>query len=290
MNTKKKQMNSQTKPDWLKKKIDLASNVNIKSKLSKFKLHTICEEALCPNITECFKKGVATFLILGDICTRTCMFCGVNKGRPVKPDENEPENVALMIKNLGLKHVVITSVTRDDLDDRGSGQFIKTIKSIRNHNKNTKIEVLIPDFDADENLIKKIINAKPDIIAHNIETIKNIYPLVGRHKDRYNISLDVLSVINKTDKNIITKSGLMLGLGENNDEILEVLNDILKTGCAFLSIGQYLAPSKNHYPVQEYINPVKFKQYEKTAYQLGFKKVKSGPFVRSSYLADEYFD
>ena len=281
-------MSNSTKPAWLKKKINLKDNTNLMKKLSSHSLHTICEEALCPNISECFKKGIATFLIMGDVCTRLCGFCGVKKGKPGPLDKNEPERVAQLIDKLGLKYVVITSVTRDDLPDGGASHFVETIKCIKSLNKGIKIEVLIPDFGADEVSIKKVLDAAPDVIAHNIETVKNIYPKINRGVAQYEQSLKVLEIIKKLDNDMITKSGLMLGLGENEEEVYQAMRDLRKVGCDFLSIGQFLTPSKKHVQVEEFVKPEVFDLYRDKALSIGFKFVKSAPYVRSSYLADEY--
>lgn len=281
-------MNNMTKPEWLKKKISLRENTNLMKKLSSYNLHTICEEALCPNISECFKKGVATFLIMGDVCTRSCGFCGVKKGSPGPLDKNESAKVAQMIDELGLKYVVITSVTRDDLLDGGASHFVETIKCIKSLNKGIKIEVLIPDFGADEVSIKKVLDAAPDVIAHNIESVKSIYPKINRSRLQYDISLKVLEIIKKLDNDMITKSGLMLGLGETEEEVCQAMKDLREVGCDFLSIGQFLTPSKKHVQVEEFVKPEVFDLYRDKALSIGFKSVKSGPYVRSSYLADEY--
>ena len=281
-------MSSTIKPDWLKKKISLKENTNLMKKLSSHSLHTICEEALCPNISECFKKGVATFLIMGDVCTRSCGFCGVKKGKPGPLDRNEPERVAQLIDKLGLRYVVITSVTRDDLPDGGVSHFVETIKCIEDLIKGIKIEVLIPDFGADEVAIKKVVDAAPDVLAHNIETVKNIYPKINRSPEQYEVSLKVLKIIKKLDNEMTTKSGLMLGLGESEEEVYQAMKDLREAGCDFLSIGQFLTPSKKHVQVEEFVKPEVFYFYRDKALSFGFKFVKSGPYVRSSYLADEY--
>jgi lipoic acid synthetase len=278
------------KPSWLKKKLSIKDNMKIKKQLSCFKLHTICEEALCPNITECFNKKVATFLILGNVCTRQCLFCNVKKGKPDEINHNEPDMIAEMVKELNLKYVVITSVTRDDLPDAGALHFKNTISSIRKINPETKIEVLIPDLNANINLLAIIAEVKPDVMSHNIETVKEIYPFINRDINRYEISLKTLKNIKLLNDNIHTKSGIMLGLGENKEQVMKTLKDIVNTGCEFLTIGQYLAPSNHHFPVKEYIKPEMFDNYREMALNLGFKKVKSSPYVRSSYLADEYLE
>ncbi len=275
------------KPAWLNKKIDLKVCRALKLLLKDLNLHTICEEAHCPNISECFSKKRATFLILGDICTRNCLFCGVKKGRPKPVDSEEPERVAEAVYRLSLRHVVITSVTRDDLPDGGAEHFAKTIFSIREKMKNIIIEVLIPDFKGNKRAIKKVIEAKPDIIGHNLETVPRLYSYV-RSMANYSRSLEVLKNIKTLTKGIYAKSALMLGLGEREEEVLEVFKALRGVNCDFLSIGQYLPPSLKAFPVKEYIHPNKFNYYKKRALALGFLYVASGPYVRSSYQAEEY--
>lgn len=279
------------KPEWLKVRItDIDSINNIESLLSKVKLNTVCQEANCPNRYECFgKKKTATFMILGRYCTRNCRFCNVEYNKPEKVDPDEPVRLAETVKHLGLKHAVITSVTRDDLEDGGAGQFVEVIKQIKKYNENTTIEVLIPDLKGDINALRKIIQAKPDIINHNIETIERLYPQV-RPDAIYSRSLDVIRNVKDTENSIYTKSGIMVGLGETKEEVINTLKDLVENNCDILTIGQYLQPTKNHYNVKEYINPDTFKYYEEKAYNLGFKYVASSPLVRSSYNADLLFD
>jgi lipoyl synthase len=277
------------KPEWLRIKIQGGDNKRqVEETLRKLSLHTVCEEAMCPNIMECFGKKTATFMILGRTCTRTCRFCNVEKGETEKVDNNEPANIALATKELGLKHVVITSVTRDDLPDGGASQFVNTINHLRNNNSSLIIEVLIPDLKGEIDPLKDIISAKPDIINHNIETVPSLYKVVRPQAD-YQRSLKVIENVKKYNSTIYTKSGIMLGLGENEKEVLGALDDLKKSGCDFLTIGQYLAPSKNHYPVIEYIHPDIFKKYKDYADESGFKFTASGPFVRSSYNAENVF-
>ncbi len=275
------------KPHWLRKKIRHSECSRTKELLRSLNLHTVCEEAMCPNIGECFRKNIAAFMILGSICTRDCKFCGVQKGMPASPDKTEPKRVAEAVKILNLKHAVITSVTRDDLPDKGSSQFVETVTRIRELSAGTKIELLIPDFNGEEKLIKQVIAVKPDILNHNIETVKRLYPEI-RPKSDYNRSLRVLKIIKGLVPNMHTKSGLMLGLGETETEIKDTIRNLRAAGCNFLSIGQYLQPSLNHYHVQSYIEPAKFGLYKSFALKLGFSNVKSSPFTRSSYQADEY--
>ncbi|HDD35661.1 MAG TPA: lipoyl synthase [Candidatus Desulfofervidus auxilii] len=275
------------KPIWLHKKVNLKVCYALKSLLRDLKLYTICEEAHCPNISECFSQRIATFLILGDICTRNCAFCNVKTGKTKPIDPEEPKRIAEAVYRLNLKHVVITSVTRDDLADGGASHFVQTIFSIREKNKKVTIEVLIPDFKGKEEAIKMITTAKPDIIGHNIETVPRLYPIVRKGAD-FSRSLKVLRLIKQLDSNIYTKSGIMLGLGEKKEEVIEVFKKLRKVGCDFLSIGQYLPPSLKAYPVKEYIHPNNFDYYKKKALALGFLYVMSGPYVRSSYLAKEF--
>ncbi|MCG2712897.1 MAG: lipoyl synthase [Candidatus Omnitrophica bacterium] len=277
------------KPDWLNKKIRLQETLKLHKLFQMHNLHTVCKEALCPNIGECFSKKVATFLIMGNSCTRSCDFCAVKNGVPDKIDLDEPKRVAEAVKKLGLKHVVITSVTRDDIEDGGAAAFADTIMALKAVDKDLKVEVLVPDFKGSSSSIKKVIHGAPDIFAHNLETVPRLYSKV-RQGAQYERSLDVLTKAKNFNKNIYTKSGLMLGLGETETEVLDVLSDLRRTGCDFLSLGQYLAPSKKHFPVRDFINPAKFTYYKNKALELGFLCVKSGSYVRSSYAADEYLN
>ncbi|MBU0503251.1 MAG: lipoyl synthase [Candidatus Omnitrophota bacterium] len=279
-------VNTPKKPYWLNKKINKDCSGQVQDILSELSINTVCREAMCPNIHECFARNTATFLILGDICTRQCRFCAVKKGIPAPVDRSEPERIAQAVKRMGIRYVVVTSVTRDDLADAGAGIFVKTISAIRSENPRTNIEVLIPDFKADTECLKKIIQAKPQVISHNLETIPNFYKEVRQGSD-YHRSLSVLDTIKKLS-DIHTKSGLMLGLGESGQEVLGVLRDLRAVGCDFLSLGQYLAPSLKHYPVKEYVAPEKFNFFKEEALKLGFLYVASNPYVRSSYMAEEY--
>jgi lipoyl synthase len=283
-------MLTKTRPSWLDKKISLKDCSQVKGLLRGLGLNTVCEEAACPNISECFAKCIATFMIMGRNCTRSCKFCNVKKGNPSLLDSSEPKRVALAVKRLKLRHVVVTSVTRDDLEDGGARHFADTIACIRKENTGTSIEVLIPDFNADIDAIKCIVDAAPDIINHNVETVPRLYSAI-RPEANYRRSLDVLRIAKELSSGTIyTKSGIMLGLGEEEKEVLEVLSDLRKVGCDLLSIGQYLCPSKAHYPVKEYIRPEVFKFYKNKKDELGFKFIASAPYVRSSYQADEYID
>lgn len=275
------------RPAWLKKKIDLSSLSSTKNLLRDLKLETVCEQALCPNIGECFACAQATFLILGTQCTRSCSFCNVAKGAPGPLDESEPARVGQAVKALGLRHVVVTSVTRDDLVDGGAGIFAKTVLEIRKNVPAAKIEILIPDFKLSLEALRCVIESSPDIIAHNVETVPSLYQTV-RKGSNYQRSLEVLRNIKSISPRIKTKSGIMLGLGEEGDEVLGVLSDLRNALCDFLSIGHYLAPSAKHHSVVEYIAPDQFDYYKKEALGLGFLHVASGPYVRSSYMAEEY--
>lgn len=275
------------KPDWLRIRIKANQNVEEVIKLLEdFSLHTVCQEAQCPNIFECFSKKTATFLILGDVCTRNCTFCDVKKGKPQEVDKNEPQKVAEAVKALNLRYVVVTSVTRDDLEDGGAEHFANVIEKIKELNPQTKVEVLIPDFNGDEKAIYKVVRARPDVLSHNVETVPRLYPTV-RPKADYERSLGVLKMAKKIDDRIYTKSGLMVGLGETKEEVKEVLKNLRSVECDFVTIGQYLSPSKQHHPVVEYIHPDIFKEYREYAISIGFRYVMSNPLVRSSYLAEE---
>lgn len=279
------------KPDWLVIPAPNAQHMdNIRALLGKGSLHSVCESAQCPNIGECFARRTCTFMILGDICTRNCAFCAVTHGKPSSPDPNEPDMVGLTAKQLGLKHVVVTSVTRDDLPDGGAEQFAETIRSIRRQNPDTTVEVLIPDFKGRETPLEQVIAAAPEVINHNLETIPRLYPTVRPGAD-YRQSLELLRKVSllRRDQRINTKSGLMLGLGETQNEIMDVMRDLLEVGCNILTIGQYLCPSPQHHPVIEYIHPDKFNDLAEIGRHLGFRQVVSGPLVRSSYHAGESF-
>ncbi|MDP3730093.1 MAG: lipoyl synthase [Candidatus Omnitrophota bacterium] len=275
------------KPPWLNKKIRLGSCSGMKSLLRGMKLETVCETASCPNMGECFSRSRATFLILGPQCTRSCSFCNIVKGEPLPPDMGEPARVAEAVKKLELKHAVITSVTRDDLSDGGAGIFADTVSNIRKNTPEVTIELLIPDFKLLPDSLQVVARSGPDIIAHNMETVPPLYPSVRQGSD-YRRSLGVLAAIKKVSPHIKTKSGIMLGLGEKEAEVIAVMSDLRAIECDFLSIGQYLAPSKLHYPVKEYIHPEQFAYYKEKALSMGFSHVESGPYVRSSYMAGEY--
>jgi len=274
-------------PDWLKVRIGGGENYSkMISLLRNAKLHTICQEAKCPNIAECFGSRTAVFLILGDVCTRNCRYCNVKYGEPSSLNLNEPMDVAESVKELGLKYVVITSVTRDDLEDGGANVFYKTIKEIKKLNKNCKVEVLIPDFKGKIGSLNKIINAKPDVINHNIEVVQELFPEI-RPQGNYETSLEILTNIKKIKKGVKTKSGFMVGFGETNEQILKTMSDLRKANVDFLTIGQYLQPSRDHVEIKRYYTPEEFKEFKKLALNMGFKHVESGPLVRSSYHAEK---
>jgi len=277
-------------PDWLKVKIPGGeSYVTMKSLLRKSKLHTICEEAKCPNIAECFNNGTAVFLILGDICTRNCRYCYVKHGKPSDLNPDEPKDVAESIKKLGLKYVVVTSVTRDDLSDGGASVFAETVKEIRTLNPDIKVEVLIPDFKANIDSLKKVLDSKPDVINHNIEVVEELFPSIRPEGD-YSRSLFVLKSLKEINEDIFTKSGFMIGLGESWSQILDTMKDLRSAGVDFLTVGQYLQPSKNHASIVKYYTPDEFNEIKKIGKTLGFKHVESGPLVRSSYHAESVFN
>jgi len=275
------------KPDWLK--ISIAANdryTHTKKIVDTHKLHTICSSGRCPNLGECWGKGTATFMIAGDICTRSCKFCNTQTGRPERLNPEEPGNVAESVRLMKLSHAVITSVDRDDLPDGGAAHWAETIKEIKRVNPETTIEVLIPDFQGKTELIDMVIGAAPDIISHNMETVERISPLV-RSAANYQRSLEVLRRI--AGSNIPAKSGIMVGLGETPEEVEQLMDNLASVGCRILTIGQYLQPSRKHYPVVEYITPDQFTGYRDIALTKGFLTVESGPLVRSSYHADKHF-
>jgi len=280
----------QKKPPWLKKRVSTGRGYHrVVRLLRECGLHTVCEEALCPNLGECFSSGTATFMILGDHCTRNCRFCAVNKGVPKPPDKNEPQKVADAVKALGLRHTVITSVTRDDLQDGGSGHFADTIRAIKHRTSETKVEVLIPDFQGSAEDLKTVVSAAPHVLNHNLETVPRLYPQVRPQAD-YHQSLRLIRRAVGINPGPAAKSGLMLGLGETREEVQQVLYNLLAVGCKLLTLGQYLSPSKDHYPVVEYVPPDTFNKWGKTALEMGFQGVASGPFVRSSFHAGEMFE
>lgn len=274
------------KPEWLK--ISIGANeryTETKRIVENHCLHTICSSGRCPNMGECWGKGTATFMIGGNICTRSCKFCNTQTGRPLPLDADEPTHVAESIALMKLSHAVVTSVDRDDLPDLGAGHWARTITEIKRINPDTTIEVLIPDFQGRMELVDKIITANPEIISHNMETVRRISPLVRSAAD-YETSLQVIRRI--AESGITAKSGIMVGLGETPSEVEELMDDLLATGCSILTIGQYLQPTRRHYPVEEYVTPEQFAQYKQTGLEKGFEQVESAPLVRSSYHAEKH--
>ena len=257
----------------------------VKNLVQENHLHTICTSGNCPNIGECWNAGTATFMILGDICTRSCKFCSVKTGKPFAVDKNEPKRLANTIRIMKLKHVVITSVDRDDLEDRGSSFWAELITTIKQVNPDVSMETLIPDFDGNEDHLTEIVAANPEVISHNLETVSRLTPQI-RSRAKYDRSLKVLEFL--AGKGCITKSGIMLGLGETKEEVFETMDDLISVGCKILTIGQYLAPTLSHYPVQDYITPEAFEEYRREGLKRGFSFVESSPLVRSSYHAERH--
>jgi len=279
------------RPDWLKMKIPSGDNyVKVRKTLQKYNLHTVCEEASCPNVSECWGVGTATLMIMGDVCSRGCKFCNVDTGKPFELDSEEPQNVAKAIKEWNLRYVVITSVCRDDLPDEGSSHFAKTIRHIKSECPNTVVESLIPDFSGDEKFIKTIVKAKPNVIGHNVETVKRLSPSIRDLRANYKQSLKVLKYVKQLDSGIFTKSSLMLGLGESEEEILQTAQELRDVDVDLITLGQYLQPSLSHLPVKEFVTPEKFYQLKLDLKKLGFLHVESGPFVRSSFRASDVID
>lgn len=276
---------NEKKPDWLKIKLDTSGDYSEVGRIVKeHGLHTICSSGMCPNKSECWSRGTATFMILGEICTRSCKFCATITGKPAEPDLAEPAALARSVSLMKLKHCVITSVDRDDLPDGGAAHWAQVIKECRKVNPDTTIEVLIPDFDGKPELIDIVLEAGPDIVAHNIETVSRLTPQV-RSRAKYSLSMQTIKHISQ--RGFRSKSGLMLGLGESEEEILETLLDLRHNGCEIVTIGQYLRPTLKHLEVSEYVTPEKFAQYKDIALKVGFSHVESGPLVRSSYMADK---
>ncbi len=282
----KSKLNTRRKPDWLKIRLPQSNKfADVKCIVKEHNLNTICTSGDCPNMGECWDAGTATFMILGDICTRACKFCAVKTGKPNPVDINEPIKLARSVKLLKLKHCVVTSVDRDDLDDKGSYIWAESIREVKRLNPNTTIEVLIPDFSGKEAFIQQVIDAKPEIISHNMETVRRLTPKV-RSRAKYDLSLKVIEYIAKSG--IRTKSGIMLGIGETFDEVIETMKDLRAVGCEVMTIGQYLQPTKNNLEVKEYVNPKIFAEYKKQGLEMGFRHVESGPLVRSSYHAEKH--
>jgi len=277
------------KPDWLKARLPSQSTYfQVAGLLKKGRLHTICESGRCPNIGECWARKTATFLILGNICTRNCAFCAVDKGRPKPLDQTEPDQVLAAVETMGLRYVVITSVTRDDLPDGGAEVFYRTIKLIKDDYPQIKVEVLIPDFKGEEGPLLKVLAARPEVISHNLETTANLYPEINRPVNNYYRSLGLLKLAH--EHGALTKSGLMVGLGESLTALKQAFLDLRQNGCELLTIGQYLQPTRQHTPVRRYCSPQEFEELRQLALELGFKEVASGPLVRSSYFADKLYE
>ena len=273
------------KPGWLKIRLHRTPEwAEVRHIVETHKLHTICSSGMCPNQSECWSRRTATFMILGDICTRGCRFCATRTGHPLEPDAGEPERVAQSVALMQLRYVVVTSVTRDDLPDGGARHWAATVEAIRSKNPDAVIELLIPDFDARGELLDTVLASKPDIVGHNIETVERLTPLV-RSRARYRTSLETLRLL--AEKGAVTKSGLMLGLGESDDEVLQTLHDLRDAGVRIVTLGQYLRPTLEHYPVAAYITPEKFEWYRLRALEMGFSYCASAPLVRSSYMAEE---
>lgn len=280
-------MPSQRMPDWLIKPMPQGQHLNEVGKiLSRSRLHTVCRSAQCPNMGECFSSRTATFMIMGNICTRNCRFCAVDSGVPGPLESSEPDRIADAAKELGLSHVVVTSVTRDDLPHGGANHFAETIAALRKTSNKTTIEVLVPDFNGSQESIEIVTRAKPDIFNHNLETVPRLYKEV-RPEANYCRSLEVLGTVKKLDENIFTKSGIMVGLGETEGELIEVMKDLRRIDCDFLTLGQYLRPSEDHLPVARFVTPGEFEELASRGKEMGFRGIASAPFVRSSYNAGE---
>ena len=275
------------RPNWLKIKLPAGSNFSsVNQIIKKNNLNTVCQSARCPNIGECWGQKTATFMILGDICTRNCRFCAVQTGTPKKTIKDESLKISGAVKELNLRYVVVTSVTRDDLNDGGASQFAATIKAIKDANPDCRIEVLIPDFQGSEKSLRIVLDAKPDILNHNIETVRALYEQV-RARANYQRSLTLL--FRAKEFGAATKTGLMLGIGETKEQLIVTMQDILSVGCRMLTIGQYLAPSRNHYPIQRFVEPKEFSELKEIGLRMGFEHIESGPLVRSSYHAEKQY-
>ncbi|MFA7409228.1 MAG: lipoyl synthase [Bacteroidales bacterium] len=283
-----KSMTRERLPEWMRMSSRLDQDENyqaIRKLVDDNHLHTICTSGNCPNIGECWRAGTATFMILGNICTRACRFCGVPTGKPLPPDESEPQRIAESVKTMGLRHAVITSVDRDDLPDKGATCWAQTIRAVKELNPGITMETLIPDFDGIPELIAQVIDAGPEVISHNLETVARLTPQI-RSRAKYQTSLKVIKQI--AQSGLVAKSGTMLGLGETREEILETMDDLRAVGCTVLTIGQYLQPTRDHMPVSEWITPEEFKFYEEAGLKKGFRHVESSPLVRSSYHAEKH--
>ena len=280
--------NTRRLPRWMKMQMPKGESYSrVKNIVNHHKLHTICTSGNCPNIGDCWNRGTATFMILGDICTRSCKFCGVKTGKPLPPDWDEPMRVAESVRLMNIKHCVLTSVDRDDLDDGGAAFWAETIRTMKKINPETTIETLIPDFDGVKELIDKVIEAKPEVISHNLETVERLTSQI-RTRAKYRRSLEVIKII--ADSGVTAKSGIMLGLGETEEEILQTMDDLLSVGCSVFTLGQYLAPTLEHIQVKEYVTPEKFEEYMQIGLKKGFRFVESSPLVRSSYHAEYHVE
>ena len=289
MNQKAEGKQRPAKPPWLKRRIPSGETYQaVRGLIQMTRLHTVCQAACCPNLGECFSKGTATFLIMGDRCTRNCRFCAVAHGPQGPPDPGEPQRVAEAVHTMKLRYAVVTSVTRDDLPDGGASIFAETIQNIREKSPETKVEVLVPDFRGDPKSLKTVLEAGPDVLNHNVETVPRLYGSV-RPGAAYQRSMDLLKRAHQMDPSMPTKSGLMLGLGERREEVQQVLSDLLDAGCCILTLGQYLQPSAGHLPVERFVSPEEFEGWREKALEMGFREVASGPFVRSSYHAQEAY-
>jgi lipoyl synthase len=278
--------NKRTKPDWLKIQIPLGVEyAAVKKIVQTHKLHTICEDGRCPNMAECWGAGTATFMILGNICTRSCSFCAVATGRPTEYDMDEPTRVAEAVKLMKVKHCVITSVNRDELKDKGASVWAATIREVKKQNPSVTMETLIPDFKAHWDLLEMVVNEKPEVVSHNMETVERLYRIV-RPQAKYERSLEQIKRTKELGRR--TKSGIMLGLGETEEEVFKAMDDLVAHGCDVLTLGQYLQPTKMHLKVEEYVSPEKFKMYKEVGENKGFRIVESGPMVRSSYHAEKH--
>ena len=277
-------------PDWFRVRYPLAAGTQeVRGILARHRLNTVCQSAACPNLGQCFCEGTAAFMIMGCTCTRDCRFCAVGTGEPEAPDATEPERIAQATRELGLRHLAVTSVTRDDLPDGGAGHFVATILAVRSACPDTTIEVLTPDFQGDRAAITRVAEAKPDVYNHNVETVPRLYPTVRPGADCRR-SLALLRQVKEMDGSMLTKSGFMLGLGEKESEIEQLLADLRGTGCDMVTIGQYLRPTRQHLPVVEYVPPERFADWERTALAMGFRHAAAGPLVRSSYHAGKYLE
>jgi len=279
------------KPSWIKVKLPVGERyIEVRKILRRYDLHTVCEEAKCPNLGDCWSRGTATFMILGDVCTRRCKFCAVKTGNPRgKVDKGEPERISKAVCEMNLKYVVITSVDRDDLPDGGAEEFAETVNMVKKRSPGVRVEILIPDFGGNKEALGKLVNSSPEVIGHNLETVERLTPDIRDKRAGYRRSLEVLKNVKALNDRIITKSGLMLGLGEEREEILKTMEDMRAVDVDILTLGQYLRPTPKHLLVKRYITPEKFEEYKDIGINMGFKDVVAGPFVRSSYHAEESF-